>query len=605
MARIPPEKIDEIKQSAEIVTHISRYVALKKSGKNFLGLCPFHKEKTPSFSVSPEKQIFYCFGCGKGGDVFGFTMAVENISYIEAVRKTAFNLGIKLPEYSSQISEQQKSEFEVLYKTNQEAKNYFVTKYLDKNSPAARQYFSNRKIKTVTSKKFEIGFAPKKWDELQKYSALKNVDQIILEELGLIQKKSNSDEYFDKFRNRIMFPFHNTSGRIVGFGGRRLDENDQPKYLNSPESRVYKKGEILYGLYQAIDSIREKKSAILVEGYFDLLRLVDSGIPNVVASSGTALTEGQARLLKRYTDNVIISYDSDDAGIKAAMRNSDILEKSGLNVYIIEIPLPYDPDSLILENGKNAFFNLLKNKFSPMEFKLTRFLANKPDLSIESKNTFIDQSLESLVSLPNEVKVGLYIHQISQRLEIAENFLISRFNSIKKRNQFRKEIQSDEKNEQTTQSRFRTGQWRAEEGLLTLLLSNNAEVINYILSEISASNFKNDDLKKIFEKILITWEEMGEINLKVIQQEFDNAEEQNLLAKLSMAEINNPDKFAADCVYQMRKWHLDSRFSELKRLMNQESTAQKSVLHYMKELAEIRKKLSDIETERARFLKMG
>ena len=314
MSRIPETKIEEIQSASDVVSVVSRYVALKKAGKNFKGLCPFHKEKTPSFIVSPEKQIYHCFGCGKGGNVFNFLMSVENISYIESIRRVASDLGITLPEYQPADHKAADTEYDYLYHANQIAKEYFNS---SKSDPAGH-YLKSRKLKQETLERYGVGYAANKWDGLINFHKYNSISRDVYLELGLIQKKEETDRYFDRFRNRIMFPFYNLSGQIVGFGGRRLNENDQPKYLNSSESKIYKKGEILYGLYQAIPAIREKKSVIIVEGYFDLLRLVDVGIQNVVASSGTALTENQARLLKRYTDQAIISYDSDDAGIKAA-----------------------------------------------------------------------------------------------------------------------------------------------------------------------------------------------------------------------------------------------------------------------------------------------
>jgi len=341
MARIPETKIEEIESASDIVSAIARYVSLKKTGKNFKGLCPFHKEKTPSFVVSPEKQIYHCFGCGKGGNVFNFLMSVENISYIESIRRVASDLGITIPDYRSEEQKASSSEYDFLYKTNQIANEYFFSQ----SSAQAQKYLESRKLKNEILKKYAVGYAPNKWDGLINHPGFKSINKSFFEQLGLIQKKDKSDHYFDRFRNRIIFPFFNLSGQIVGFGGRRLNENDQPKYLNSPESKIYKKSEILYGLHQAISSIREKKAVIIVEGYFDLLRLADCGIQNVIASSGTALSESQGRLIKRYTDTAIFAYDSDDAGINAAIRNSQILESLDLRVSMILLPKPHDPDS--------------------------------------------------------------------------------------------------------------------------------------------------------------------------------------------------------------------------------------------------------------------
>jgi len=604
MARIPQAIVDEIIAAADISNFVSRYVSLKKAGKNLKGLCPFHTEKTPSFIVSPEKQIYHCFGCGKGGNAISFLMDIEKITFIDAVRKVAFELGIKLPETSLEYDSDKKSKYDLYFEANRLAKEFFVSQ-MDKsaNSPAIA-YLRERKLKKSTIKRFEIGIAPKKWDGFLKEQNQSTASLNILADLGIIQKKDKGDGYFDKFRNRLMFPFHNTSGRIVGFGGRRLDENDQPKYLNSPESVIYKKGEILYGLYQAVQKIREKNIAILVEGYFDLLRLVDSGIENVVASSGTALTEGQGRLIKRYAANVIFAYDSDEAGVKAALRNSQILEALDLNVSLIKIPSPFDPDSYILKEGTGEFFKLIKNRVSPVEYRLKQFSEIYADAAIENKNEFVDEIFSELIGLPNEVKIGLYIHQIATRLQIEESFLISRFNQLKKNKKYRIHTSRDEEDSgQKSRPVLRKGQWQAEEGIIALLLSNEHETSNQILHQISASDFVNDEYRGIFEKISFELEELGKVNLKEVQKSVESDHDQNLISRLLIYEINNSTKLAADCIYKMRKWSLDSRFNEIKRLISDEASSPESVLHYMKELTEIRNKLTDIDKERSKYLK--
>jgi len=600
MARIPQQKIDEILQAADLVSYVSRYVALKRTGKNLKGLCPFHKEKTPSFTISPEKQFFHCFGCNKGGNLFSFLMEIEKISYIEAVKKVASDLGIHLPRFEREKDQVIQSENEKFFQINERVKDFFKSELHDKQKTIrALEYLKKRNIKKETIKLFELGYAPNSWESLQRLSLPKKE----LEALGLVQQKETGSGSYDKFRNRLIFPFHNTTGRIVGFGGRALAEDQQPKYLNSPETVVYKKGSILYGLYQSADHIRKQQTAIVVEGYFDLLRLVDNGILNVVASSGTALSSTQAHLLKRYTKNVVIAYDSDEAGIKAALRNALILESVDLDVYIITIPKPHDPDSYILEHGKNAFLTLLNNKILPIEFRLLHFKSLPESESIEQKKSFADHILEDLSAIPNEVKIGLYIHRISEALQISESLLISRFNRLK---QDRRGFGLNYENRETGQYKaeeiiLRKGQWRAEETLLALLLENHTEVNRQILDQISTSDFVNKDYRDLFKQIATVWEDSGDIHLDDLKR--DNRMLEQMLPRLNMIEINNPEKLAADCIYQIRKWSLDSRFNEIKRLINEESSSEKSVMHYMKELSAIRKKLTEIEHEHAKYLK--
>jgi len=598
MARIPESKIEEIQTASDIVAVVSRYVALKKAGKNFKGLCPFHQEKTPSFIVSPDKQIYHCFGCGKGGNVFNFLMAQENISYIEAVRLVASDLGISLPAYRSQDYGDTPGEFDALYKANEIAAQYFRSQ----TSPQVQKYLQSRKLGIETLEKYGVGYAANKWDGLIRTPAFKKTDESVYLELGLIQKKEDTNHFFDRFRHRVMFPFYAISGRIVGFGGRRLNENDQPKYLNSPESKVYKKGELLYGLYQAIPAIREKKTVIVVEGYFDLLRLVDNGIANVIASSGTAMTEAQARLIKRFTEEAIIAYDSDEAGVRAAIRNSLILESVELKVSMVVIPEPHDPDSFVLENGRPAFIDLLRTRVLPIDFQLSTMHKQVEGLGMDEKQKLIDSLLEEYTNIPNELKIGLYIHKIAEKMEIAESFLIARFNDLKRRRRHR--FTDTTEPESMTVPVVKKGQWRAEEDLIAILLLDDAETSRYIFEHLSTEDFSNDQLRDMFDLIAHQWEDLGHFDLKKLQNTIESEEILSLLTKLSLKTIEQPLKYACGCIYQMRKWHLDSRYHEIMRLMKEEAESAKSRTHYMHELRDIRQLITEVENERKKMFNM-
>ena len=595
MARIPQEKIEEVRTAADIVSYVSKYVRLKKSGRNFFGLCPFHQEKTPSFSVSPEKKIYHCFGCQKGGDVIGFLMEVEKISYIEAIRRIAFDLGINLPAESEDSYSKDKEVYDKYYNLNQIAKEFFVEQFTKGKQNPARSYILNRKLKVDTIKNFMIGYAPNKWDVLTNHESLKNSSKEDLVELGLIFKKDNENKYFDKFRNRLIFPFQNISGRIIGFGGRRLNEEDNPKYLNSPESKIYQKGLILYGLHQAISAIRELNTVILVEGYFDLLRLVNSGIENVVASSGTALSENQGRLLKRYTSNVIISYDSDEAGLKAAIRNSEILENLDMSISIVQLPEPHDPDSYILEFGKKAYLQLLKKKKNPLDIKLLKFYKDFSNPSLDQKNKFIDEIIYELISVPNEVRIGFYLHKLAESMEITESLLVSRFNKQKKNKKYFKSNQKQEEEEGEKQDlKIKMGEWKAEEGILSILLKGSADTTKEILNSLTSSDFENEDYRQIFDTIGHHWEDKNIVSLSHLQNELSD-DLKEILIGLSFNEIENISKFTNDCIYKLRKWHLNARYAELRRMLQEESDSEKSVNHYMKELNNLKMKLIEVE----------
>ncbi|MEJ2054847.1 MAG: DNA primase, partial [Calditrichaceae bacterium] len=478
MPKISDEKIDEIRSSINIVNYINQYVNLKKAGQNFKGLCPFHTEKTPSFVVSPEKQIFHCFGCGKGGNLFTFMMDFEKLSFMDAVSKAADYAGISLPKYEEDKS---KSDyFQNLYQINETACVHFENNLFRSKFKPWLKYFLDRHISEKTIKAFRLGYASDTYEVLVNHFKKFAIDLEESAKLGLIQKKEHGSGYIDKFRHRIIFPFQNMGGKVIGFGGRKLREEQQPKYLNSPESPIYRKGEILYGLNQAISAIREKGFVFLVEGYFDLLRLYESNFKNVVASSGTALGESQAKLLRRYTKEIYIVYDGDSAGIKAAIRNAQILEKQGLNAHIIAIPGGEDPDSFIIKEGVKAFEKLIENKQIPIHVRISRFKQENPAASVEQIESFTSEILNDLSDLNNQIKTGLYIHEISERLQINESMLIGQLNHLKSNKARYASMKHSEQDEQKDKVplHIRHGLFEAEAGIIGLLLHPEPKLRN-------------------------------------------------------------------------------------------------------------------------------
>jgi DNA primase len=335
--RIPEDKIEEVRTASDIVDVISAYVRLKRRGKSYVGLCPFHKEKTPSFHVTPDKQMFYCFGCQEGGNVFSFLMKTEKVSFIEAVKTLANRAGIELPVYDA--PQAGSTQNEQLFRANMIAARFYHRSLTETTEGEfAMQYLRNRGFTGETIKKFELGYAPRGWQSLINHAAEKGVETDYLEKAGLVSKRDD-DSFYDRFRGRVLFPIFSTSGRIVAFAGRQLYEDDAlAKYINTPETPIYQKGKLLYGLSMNRDDIRKQTYAILVEGYTDLISMYQSGIQNVVASSGTALTEDQIRLLARYAPTVVIVYDADSAGSTAALRGVELILERGLDVKIAQLP---------------------------------------------------------------------------------------------------------------------------------------------------------------------------------------------------------------------------------------------------------------------------
>lgn len=402
--------VDEIKSRCNIVDVIGRVVQLKKAGSNYKGNCPFHNEKTPSFVVSEHKQIYTCFGCGATGDVIEFVQRYYSLDFMQAVEKLAGEYGI---EIDTGFRENKKKD--ELYEINREAASFFYNAFTTSANPGYT-YMRKRGIEPRTLKRFGIGYADEKWDSLYKYLKGKGYDEKTLLELGLISESKG--KYYDKFRNRVMFPIINTRGKVIGFGGRAIGD-DSPKYLNSPESSIFLKKNNLYGLNLTRQDIGKENCAILVEGYMDVISLYQAGVTNVSASLGTALTENQAALLKRYTDKVVLSYDADDAGRAAALRGLDILYRSGINVKVLHVTDGKDPDEFVKKKGKDAFIALTQKALPYADYKIEHIKRGLNLNDTEGRLEFIKQVIKVLKELTPSA-ADMYIRKIADEMKISE-----------------------------------------------------------------------------------------------------------------------------------------------------------------------------------------
>jgi len=414
-----PELLDQIRDANDIVDLISEYVPLKRRGKNYVGLCPFHSEKGPSFTVTPEKQIFYCFGCGEGGNVISFLMKHEKLSFPEAVKLLAKRASIPLPKES--FDGKRERQLDKLYYANQVANEYFLKNlYREVPGRRARQYLKKRGFNSETLKLFSLGFAPLEWEGLIKFAQAKGIEAEALNQAGLTAPRTESSGFYDRFRNRITFPVFNLSGKIVGFGGRVLDDKDVPKYLNSPETPIYQKGKILYGLNFSKDEIRQKGSAILVEGYVDLISLYQAGTKNVVASSGTAFTQTQARLLSRYAEKVFLFFDADSAGQSATFRSVDLLISEGMEVFVVSLKEGEDPDSFVRKFGKDSVREKIQQAKPFIDFKYESLDKDFGELSIREQEKVILNLAETARRITDEIRRNLFVKKIAQTFKIAE-----------------------------------------------------------------------------------------------------------------------------------------------------------------------------------------
>lgn len=504
--RIPEDKIEEIRIAVDIVDYINQFVPLRKVGKNYVGLCPFHTEKTPSFTVSPDKQLYHCFGCGAGGNVFNFVMQYEKVSFFEAVKKIAEYVGVELPK-PERKERWVETEFEELYEANQFAKEFFIRNLMKTTEgKKAIEYLYKRGINDATIRNFELGYSPEQWDALVQYAIKQNFSLESLEKAGVVARREDG-AYYDRFRGRVIFPIFSITGRTIAFGGRRLkDDENIPKYINSPETKVYTKGKVLYGLYQGKEAIRKKGYAILVEGYMDCISLFQAGIENVVASGGTALTEEQVRLISNYTNTIYFLYDADSAGAKAMMRGIDLMLAQGLDVYIVKLPEGEDPDSFIKKNPISEFNKLIENAVNFVEFKALTYqqLGKFDDPNVKVKA--IRSLVESISKIPDELKRNVFIREISSKYKIPERLLVNEVESIILR--ARKE---SAKNEVKSQESFIFSKFKnipaEERDLAKILLEANEVVLKFVFEYIKLSDITSDYVKLIYQKIHESFQE--------------------------------------------------------------------------------------------------
>ena len=443
---IPEEKISEIKNAADIVDIVSESVLLKKAGKNYIGLCPFHSEKTPSFTVSPDKQIFHCFGCSTGGNVFSFLMKQEGFSFPEAARHLAKRYGVVIPE--RKLSPDQKreiSERESVLDINRRAGAFYHQGLLNSSAgQKARSYLSKRGISEKTINDFKLGYAYDGWDHLLRFFSNKRISPVLLEKSGLILPRKNKSGHYDRFRNRIMFPIVDVNMQVVGFGGRVLDDA-LPKYLNSPETAVYNKSRSLYGIHRAKDKCRAAGTVFIVEGYLDLLALHQHGIENTVATLGTALTPDHVKFLKRYAQRMVLVYDSDEAGIRSAQRcvdtfwkehvdfrRQDVFSEKKADTHILVLPAGHDPDSFIFEYGPQAFLKAASESPGIITF-LMDCAVREHGLTTEGTIRIISALQEPLAAINDQIAQAVYIQKLAERIGIAESAILERIRTVANR----------------------------------------------------------------------------------------------------------------------------------------------------------------------------
>ena len=586
MVQYSDELKEEIRAANDIVDVISQYVTLKRSGRNFFGLCPFHKEKSPSFSVSADRQYFHCFGCHKGGDVFTFISEIERVSFKEALELLAERARIELPV--SENSEFNKNQYlkDRMYKINAETTIFYHERLYKPLANIAQDYVKQRKLDNNTLKAFKIGYSGE-YNELYKHLKAQGFKDEEILATGLVNRNDRG-EFIDRFRNRLMFPIMDVSSRVIAFGGRKLENNDKmAKYINSNENLVYSKKKHLFALNLAKQS--DSKKIILVEGYMDAISLYQRGFNNVVASLGTALTEEQGRLLRKYSEQVILSYDSDGAGQEAIMRGLSILENQGCDARVLQMEGAKDPDEYVIKYGSGRFNLLVENAISLVEFKI-KMLKSKYNLeNAKDKIRFLKEITQILSGVENKIEREIYIDNISSQYNISKEAIYaevnkSSYNAAKNENALVKPVSKPKKEDEISPAII-----KRENMIIYLLINHFAEAYEPIVTNIGIEDFKLEENKTIFKKILESTAEDSEKIVQIIA----NIEDERIQSHVSQIlvtdyEINSVDKCIEDVVTIYNKERLNNRkFEIIKALENSDALDKEDVAKLEQELSNI------------------
>lgn len=515
---IPQETIERIRDTVDIAEVVGEYIRLKKRGRNFLGLCPFHTEKTPSFTVSPDKQMYYCFGCGKGGNAITFLMEHEKMTFVEAVRHLARKANIVIKETGSDYRREQ---LERLNYAHVVALDYFRKLLFDKKySKVLDGYLRGRRqIADETIETFQLGLSGEEWDGFIKYAASKDLSPVDLEQAGLAVHSEKKDSYYDRFRTRLMIPIFNLSQKPIAFGGRTLKKGESAKYVNSPETPLYSKSNVLYGLNFAKDAIRTDSDVFIVEGYFDLISLWQAGVRNVVASSGTAFTAQQARLLARFAEKVYLFFDADSAGQQAALRSVDALYDAGLEVKVIVSPEGEDPDTLARSGGRERIMQLRDNALDYIAYRLRN--VDVAAAGLIAKEKLVKELAAVGAQIGDPTRRALFLDEAAAAMHVDRALFATGA------------AQTTTPAERVAERRRRMS--RIELDFLSLLL-NNPGSIDYVFERISPDDFDSKQLSRLYTAMITQYQATGEVDASRLLETFQEDEMKSLVGEISFIE---------------------------------------------------------------------
>ncbi len=573
MSLIPEDLVSQVIDRNDIVEVIGSYVPLKKAGRNFKTACPFHNEKTPSFVVNPDKQIFHCFGCHVGGNVVSFVMMQEKFEFPEAIRMLAQRVNIRIPEKTRE--DVQSTNFrQSIFNVNEAALKYYHKNLISDNSPSAkkaREYLKERHVNLEMVKAFNLGLATDSWDGLINEFNRHKINLSLLDKAGLIISRENSQGFYDRFRNRIIFPIIDTRGNCRAFGARtQEDDKDKgAKYINSPETPVYTKGHHLYGFHFAKDTISKEDFVVVVEGYMDCIMAHQVGVKNIVASLGTALTIEQIRLLRRYTKNVVMLFDMDQAGVMATVRSLDLLIEEGMTVRVASLEEGFDPDSFIVKYGKDEFIKRISGSKLLFDFKMDFLMKSYDPKDTEGKAKIAAEMLVTINQFNNEVIKTEYIHKLSGRLNVQEQALLAELKKIETQtpNDFR------ERRELTQSSA--SEQPRAVEFDILRLLLEEESFIKSTREHINPDDFKDERIRSIITRMFELSDQGKKVDIKNLIKDFSDQNINSFITKLLTEEtrvFGDKDKLHKDYINRIKQDKAKSRRRELLQEMHEAET---------------------------------
>ena len=583
MARIPEETIERIRNTADIYDVVAQYVDLIKKGRNYFGLCPFHSEKTPSFSVAPDKQIYHCFGCGAGGNVFSFIVEHEKVTFVEAVQQLGEKYGIQVQYESGSASTEF---FSSLYQAHHVAAElYHNTLYFDRGK-AALQYLHDRGLNDDVLKMYQIGFAPDSWDTLSNKVKPLDMKNDVYEKSGLFVKTKHG--WRDRFRSRIMFPIYHPSGKVIAFGGRIFNNDDPAKYLNSPETPLYRKSEVFYGLHKTRDAIRKFGTAVLVEGYTDFLQLVQVGVANVVALSGTALADQHAAQIRKFASKVYLAYDGDDAGINATLRAGYVLLQAGVEPLVIAVPPNQDPDDWVRNEGIGPFQEAMGAGIRLLLFHLEKREAQ--NLSGADRSQLVQDILGEIARISDGIIRDDLLKSLAQELRVDEVEIIRLF-----KQQSRRKGGSTPSSKQTAMNKpmFTSAFQKAQLEIIRTLAFHFDEVFPVVKSALDFELFDEPILKKIGG--LLIKEKTG-VELSAVIDEFDDRQERELVSEILFDEVSpdDPVLIIQECLATIKGKLIKDQIKAARLKMRELESLGQDTEAIVLEVAELQKQLQEL-----------